>query len=82
MEGGGDEVKLLVASELAERWQVPTTQVYRLAREGQIPTVRIGRYRRFRLDHIEAFEARGGELSGDPLFDALAAQRRSGNEAG
>lgn len=71
-------MKLLVAAELAERWQVPTSQVYGLAREGKIPTVRIGRYRRFRLDHIEAFEARGGELGGDPLFDALAADDRAG----
>lgn len=48
--------RLLTADELAERWQVPKTQVYRLAREGRIPVVVIGRYYRFRLDAIEAWE--------------------------
>jgi excisionase family DNA binding protein len=48
--------QLLTAEQLAERWQVPKSHVYRLAREGKIPTVALGRYRRFRLDAIEAFE--------------------------
>lgn len=50
--------RLMTAEELAARWQVPKTQVYRLAREGRIPTVEIGRYYRFRLDAIEAWENR------------------------
>jgi excisionase family DNA binding protein len=50
--------RLLTADQLAERWQVPKSQVYRLAREGRIPTVEIGRYYRFRLDAIEAWESR------------------------
>jgi excisionase family DNA binding protein len=41
---------------LADRWRVPKSQVYRLSREGQIPTVRLGRYYRYRLDAIEAWE--------------------------
>ena len=52
--------RLLTAEELAERWQVPRSQVYRLTREGAIPAVKLGRYYRFRLDVIEAFER--GEL--------------------
>jgi excisionase family DNA binding protein len=48
--------QLLTADQLAERWQVPTSHVYRLARDGRIPTVELGRYRRFRLDAIEQFE--------------------------
>jgi excisionase family DNA binding protein len=47
---------LLDAEQLAARWQVTTGQVYRLAREGRLPTVRIGRYYRFRLSSIEAWE--------------------------
>jgi excisionase family DNA binding protein len=39
---------------------VPTAQVYRLAREGRLPVVRLGRYRRFRLEAVEAFEVEGG----------------------
>jgi excisionase family DNA binding protein len=48
--------QLLTAEQLAARWQVPTSHVYRLAREGKIPVVELGRYRRFRLDAIEWFE--------------------------
>lgn len=49
--------RLLTADELAERWQVSKAQVYRLARDGRIPTVAIGRYYRFRLASVEAWEA-------------------------
>jgi len=48
--------KLLTADQLAERWQVQTSHVYRLARNGTIPAVRLGRYYRFRLDQIERWE--------------------------
>ncbi len=54
--------RLLKAEELAERWQVPKAHVYRLAREGQVPCVKLGRYTRFRLDAVEAFEREGGVL--------------------
>ncbi len=47
---------LLTADQLAERWQVPKSQIYRLAREGRIPIVQIGRYYRFKPAAIEAFE--------------------------
>lgn len=48
--------RLLDADDLGARWKVSRAHVYRLAREGRIPTVRIGRYYRFRLDAIEAWE--------------------------
>ena len=48
--------RLLTADELAERWQVPRAHVYALTRRGEIPTVRLGKYYRYRLDQIEAFE--------------------------
>jgi excisionase family DNA binding protein len=50
--------RLLTADELAERWQVSKAHVYRLARDGRVPTVAIGRYYRFRLASIEAWEAK------------------------
>lgn len=49
--------QLLTADQLARRWQIPKSHVYRLTREGAIPTVKLGRYYRYRLDIIEAFEA-------------------------
>ncbi len=52
--------RLLTVEDVAVRWQVPKTQVYRLGREGRLPAVRIGRYYRFRLSAIDAFELEGG----------------------
>jgi excisionase family DNA binding protein len=46
----------LTAEQLAERWQVPKQHIYRLTRAGEIPVVRVGRYFRYRLDRIEAWE--------------------------
>ena len=51
--------QLLTAEQLARRWQVPPSHVYRLTREGRIPVVRLGRYYRYRLDAIEGFELGG-----------------------
>ena len=48
--------RLLTAEQLAERWQVPKSHVYRLARDKRIPTVELGRYRRFDPAAIEQFE--------------------------
>ena len=55
-----EAARLLTASDLADRWVIPTSHVYRLAREGRLPVVRLGRYRRFRLADVERFEADGG----------------------
>jgi excisionase family DNA binding protein len=52
--------QLWTAEQLAQRWQVPVSHVYRLAREGRIPVVRLGRYVRFLPEAVEAYE-RGGE---------------------
>jgi excisionase family DNA binding protein len=48
--------RLLTPEQLAERWQVTKGHVYRLSREGKIPAVKLGKYYRYRLDAIEAFE--------------------------
>ena len=47
---------MLTPDELADRWQIPKSHVYRLTREGRIPVVKLGRYYRYRLDQIEQFE--------------------------
>ncbi len=48
--------RLWTAAELADRWQVSTGAVYRMAREGRVPSVSIGRYYRFRPAAIEQWE--------------------------
>ncbi|MFL5854033.1 MAG: helix-turn-helix domain-containing protein [Solirubrobacteraceae bacterium] len=42
---------------------MPTGHVYRLAREGRIPAVRLGRYYRFRVDALERWELRDARVA-------------------
>jgi excisionase family DNA binding protein len=51
---------LLTAEQVAARWQVSSAQVYRLAKNGALPVVRICRYRRFRRGAVEQWEQAGG----------------------
>ncbi len=46
---------LLNASEVAELLGVPKSWVYEQSRTGRIPTVTLGRYRRYRREAIEAW---------------------------
>jgi excisionase family DNA binding protein len=56
--------QLLTADDLAARWRVRREMIYRLAREGDLPTVRLGpRYVRFSLSAIAEFEKNGGTES-------------------
>lgn len=44
---------LLTAREVAELLEVPVTWVYEQSRQGRIPTVTLGRYRRYRREAID-----------------------------
>ena len=48
---------LVTAREVANLLGVPTSWVYAQSRLGRIPTVTLGRYRRYRLEAIEAWIA-------------------------
>ncbi len=48
--------QLLTADQLADRWQISRAAVYRLARDKRVPSVQLGRYYRFRVESIEAWE--------------------------
>ncbi len=50
--------RLLTAAEVASLLSVPRSWVYEQAREGRIPTVTLGRYRRFREEAILEWVAR------------------------
>lgn len=67
--------QLLTADQLAERWQVPKSHVYNLTRTDQIPTVQLGRYYRYRLADVEAFEGGGGTASAGKAVEAGANPR-------
>lgn len=47
--------RLLTAAEVAERLGVPETWVYRAARSGKLPSVKLGHYVRFRWSDVEAW---------------------------
>jgi excisionase family DNA binding protein len=57
-----DGQRLLTAEQVAARWQVSKFHVYRLAREGKVPTVAIGSYYRLgpRLASLAEWEEAGG----------------------
>lgn len=46
---------LLTAEQVAQLLGVPRTWVYEQSRSGRIPTVTLGRYRRYRREAIEAW---------------------------
>ena len=46
---------LLTADEVARLLGVPASWVYEQSRRGRIPTVTLGRYRRYRREAIEAW---------------------------
>jgi Helix-turn-helix domain len=49
--------EVLTAEELAARWKVEPGWIYAKVREGRLPKIPLpGKYVRFRLDVIEAFE--------------------------
>ena len=58
--------KLLTPDQLAERWQVPKSHIYRLTREGWLGQpedgvwMPLGRYYRYRLEGVKEFERSGG----------------------
>ena len=57
--------RLLSAADVAELLAVPERWVRDASREGRLPTVRLGRYRRFRREAIEAWIAEQ-ETNGKP----------------
>ena len=53
-------LRLLTADDLAARWSVDRSLIYKLTRRGSLPAVRLGRVVRYRIEAVEAFEDAGG----------------------
>lgn len=65
---------LLTAGDVAELLGVPKSWVYEQSRAGRIPTVTLGRYRRYRREAIEAWVAQlESPASGARLYAPRAA---------
>jgi Helix-turn-helix domain len=55
-----EQTKAVLEALAEEDGEGTPNQVYRLARAGRLPAVKLGRYRRFALADVEAFERNGG----------------------
>jgi excisionase family DNA binding protein len=71
--------RLLTVEEVAERLGVRKQWVWAQARAGRIPCVRLGWYKRFREETLEAWirslEAGGREANGMPSRSAISKER-------
>ena len=66
---------LLTAGEVAELLGVPKSWVYEQSRKGSIPTVTLGRYRRYRAEAISRWIE---ELEGEPHTGSTLLARAPG----
>jgi excisionase family DNA binding protein len=69
---------LLTAAQVANLLGVPKTWVYEQSRRGVIPTVTLGRYRRYRVEAIEEWIERleAGDAGGAQLMAKRARSMR------
>ena len=51
----GHSPTLLSAAQAAKLWDIPKTWISEAARRGEIPTVRLGHYVRFKPEDLEEF---------------------------
>jgi excisionase family DNA binding protein len=72
----GRNGRLLTARQVANLLGVPTTWVYEQSRRGRIPTVTLGRYRRYREEAIAEWVE---QQEADGRKDSLPRQRRRGD---
>lgn len=55
--------RLLTAEDVAELLGVSTSWVYAASRRGELPTVTLGRYRRYRPEAVEAWIERQEQIN-------------------
>ena len=54
--GNGNKSPALLSAEAAAKlWAVPKTWISEAARRGELPSVRVGHYVRFRMEDLQAF---------------------------
>jgi excisionase family DNA binding protein len=58
-KGNGQNSPALLSAEAAAKlWDVPKTWISEAARRGEIPTVRLGHYVRFKIEDLQVFVER------------------------
>jgi excisionase family DNA binding protein len=71
--------RLLIAAEVSHRLRISKRHVWRLARCGKLPSVRIGPLVRFPEDALDTFIANGG-IGAKDLAQAHIARKEKGAE--
>ena len=64
-----DEKYIMTVQEVAQYLRLSRAKVYRLAKAGKIPAMRIGRSWRFRKDMIDDWFRQGIETDMEPSID-------------
>jgi excisionase family DNA binding protein len=67
---------LLTMPQVAERLGVPESEAYALARHGQLPVIRIGKYVRMRPTDLAAFMEAHQDVPSAPRRRLAATERR------
>lgn len=62
MERTTESSRLLTAAEAAHQLSVPESWLYKAARDGSFPAVKVGRYVRFRQEDITDWIRTGGRV--------------------
>jgi excisionase family DNA binding protein len=65
MQQAPEKPILMTAEAAAERLSISRTRIYELLAAGTLDSVKIGRLRRIRPEHLEAFVARLSEEAAD-----------------
>ena len=74
-DGDSPRLPLLTAEQAAEQLSVPSSWMYRSAKEGIFPSVKVGRYVRFRQQDVDEWVASGGRGDDQGLEGAVTEPR-------
>ena len=70
MDGNADEI--LTIQELSDYLKVPVSTLYKLVREGAIPSFKVGKHWRFHMAAIDRWIAKSGDESQTEQRDEIA----------
>ncbi len=73
---GDDDLELLTVDDVAQLFHVPRKWVYAKAGSGELPSVKIGVYRRFRRRDLRAFLDNPATDVAEPMTDLVRRPRR------
>lgn len=67
----------MTASELAEYLRLNEVTIYRLAQEGKLPGLKVGRQWRFKKEVIDELLRTGADMDAEPAHTTVSAEQLS-----